>query len=286
MAWQGLARPGLARQGIARFTFERGGNMDLGLKGKYALVTGGSHGIGRAVALALADEGCSVAICARGTERLKEVTREIAAKGVQALWFPCDVMEPEEITRVLSELKDVWGRLDILVNNVGGGGRWGSTVLETPETTWVEVYEKNVLAAIRFTLGSLPLMVEQRWGRVVTIASLFGRETGAAKPWFNVAKAAEIMMMKSLARDRELVRKGITFNTVAPGSIMIPDTGWAEEQRQNPEAFAQMVEREFPLGRLGSPEEVASVVAFLCSEKASLINGACVVVDGGQGRSL
>ncbi|MFH1484920.1 MAG: SDR family oxidoreductase [Chloroflexota bacterium] len=259
--------------------------MDLGLKGKYALVTGGSHGIGRAIALALAEEGCNVAVCSRGSQHLFGVEKEMLAKGVDARGLPCDVLWAEDIERVLAEIKGMWGRLDILVNNIGGGGRWGSTVLDTPEKTWAEVYEKNMMAAIRFTLGVLPMMAEHRWGRVVTIASIYGREAGAAKPWFNVAKAAEIMLMKSLSRDYELVRKGITFNTVAPGPIMIPDTGWDEEAKKDPMGFQEMRLREFPQARLGTPEEVASVVAFLCSEKAGHVNGACVTVDGGYGRT-
>jgi len=120
---------------------------------------------------------------------------------------------------------------------------------------------------------------------VVTIASLLGRE-GGGRPWFNMAKSAEISLMKTLAMNASLARDGITFNSVAPGAIMIPSTGWEEEQKKDPEKFKKMVDLQFPLDRLGTPEEVANVVVFLCSEKASLVNGACIPIDGGESRSF
>ena len=255
--------------------------MDLGLKDKYALVTGGSHGIGRAIALALADEGCNVAICARGKQNLQETQTLLKAKGVRVMALEADVTHDHHISRVVEKVVREWGTLHILVNNVGGGGRWGSTLLDTPKHVWMEVYTKNVITTTMFTVLTLPHMKRQGWGRIVTISSIYGREAGG-RSWFGIAKASEIMLMKSLAVDKELARSGITFNSVAPGAIMIPDTGWEREAKENPE----MVDRDFPLGRLGTPEEVAAAVVFLSSERASLINGACLVVDGGQGKSL
>ena len=260
--------------------------MDLALKGKYALVTGGSHGIGRGIALALADEGCNVAICARNKERIEETVIELKAKGIQCIGIPADVMIPADIERVMKTVIDSWGTIHILVNNVGGGGRWGSDeVEETSEDVWLDVYNKNALAAIRFTMKAIPFMRKHKWGRVVTISSIYGRE-GGGRPWFNMAKSAEISLMKTLAMNPALARDGITFNSIAPGAIMIPDTGWENEQKQNPEKFKKMVNTQFPLGRLGTPEKVANVVVFLCSEKASLVNGASIPVDGGESRSF
>ncbi len=260
--------------------------MDLGLTGKFALVTGGSHGIGLAIAERLASEGANVAICSRTGERLTAAVERIKARGVQALGIRADVLVPGDIVRVVKTMTDEWGTIHILVNNVGGGGRWGSVVLEdTAEEVWRDVYEKNAMAAVEFTRLAIPCMRKQKWGRVVAIASIHGRE-GGGRPWYTMAKAAEIALMKTLAQSPDLARDGLTFNSVAPGGIMIPGTAWEQEQKENPEAFRDMIEREHPLGRLGRPEEVADVVAFLCSERAGLVNGASIAVDGGQGRSF
>lgn len=260
--------------------------MDLGLSGKYALVTGGSHGIGRAIALALADEGCNVAICARNEKRVDEVEKEIASKGVVGMGIRVDVTNPADIKHAMRLLTIGWGKLHILINNVGGGGSWGSDDVEkTSESVWQEVYEKNAMAAMRFTMLCLPLLRKEKWGRVVTISSTCGREAGG-RPWYSMAKSAEIALMKSLSDNPDLARDGITFNSVAPGQIMIPDTGLDRKQKKNPEEFSRFVSENFPLGRLGSPEEVASVVAFICSDRARLLNGSTIVVDGGQSKSF
>lgn len=260
--------------------------MDLGIRGKYALVTGGSHGIGLAIARALANEGCNVAICARNEDRLVEEVRGLKALGVDAIGVPADVLVPSDIDHVVQTMIDSWGTIHILVNNVGGGGRWGSdSIEETPEDVWIDVNNKNAMAAVRFTKRVIPYMRQQRWGRVVTISSRLGYE-GGGRPWFNMTKSAEISLMKTLAMTHYLVRDGITFNTVAPGVIMISDTGWEQESKENPETFKQMLERDLPLGRLGTPDEVATVVLFVCSTKASLLNGASIPVDGGESRSF
>ena len=260
--------------------------MDLGLNGKYALVTGGSHGIGRSIALTLAEEGCNVAICARKKGWIEHTASEVRTKGVEAIGIAADVLVPEDIDLVMETVIDSWRTIHILVNNVGGGGRWGSEIVEdTEEQVWMDVYNKNALAAIRFTVKAIPHMRKQKWGRVVTITSIYGRE-GGGRPWFNMAKSAETSMMKTLAMTHYLARDGITFNSVAPGGIMIPDTGWDRERRENLDRFVKMTDEKFPLGRLGTPEEVASVVAFLVSEQARLVSGASIAVDGAESHSF
>ena len=255
--------------------------MNLGIAGKYALVTGGSHGIGRSIALALADEGCNVAICARRQERLDIVAGEIHAKGVHTKGIRCDVEYEKGIETVVDTILFAWHKLDILVNNVGGGGRWGDDVVEkTSFFTWEQVFTRNALSAVQFTMRFLPAMIENNWGRVVSIASTLALSR-KGKPWYTMAKAAEIALMNSLAGDKRLARHNITFNSVAPGAIMIPNTGWDEEQKKDPTAFSQMLNEHYVLGRLGTPDEIANAVVFLCSEKASLINGACIIADGG-----
>jgi 3-oxoacyl-[acyl-carrier protein] reductase len=256
--------------------------VDYQLAGLRALITGGSHGIGLAIADALARQGSHVAICSRSHERLAEAKRQLDQHGVDVLAIAADVLKAESIASVTDAVDRAWGGVDILVNNVGGGGRWGSEVIEeTPLSVWEEVHQKNAGAAAAFTRWAIPAMRRKKWGRVIAIASIYGKQ-GGGRPWFTAAKAAQIAAMKSLAMTPYLARDGITFNTVAPGSIMIPDTGWAAEQARDPAAFAARMQAEFPLGRLGSPEEVAAVVLFLCSRQASLINGACIVADGGE----
>lgn len=266
--------------------------MDLGIKGKFALVTGGSHGIGRSIALALAEEGCNVAICARNSPRagyaggIEETVAELKTKGVLSIGISADVLVPEDIKKVTEAVIEAWGTIHILVNNVGGGGSWGRSVVEeTEEQVWLDVYNKNALASVRFTMWAIPYMRKQKWGRVVTITSRYGRE-GGGRPWFNMAKAAQMGLMKTLALNYDLARDGITFNTVAPGGVMIPGTVWQLEKGKDPAGFEKMVDQQFPLGRLGTPEEVASVVAFACSEQASLLTGAAIPVDGGESRSF
>jgi 3-oxoacyl-[acyl-carrier protein] reductase len=256
--------------------------IDYELGGRRALVTGGSHGIGLAIAHALAQERCHVAICSRSVARLEDAKRLLAGHGVDVLAIAADVLDQANIDTVTASIDRAWGGVDILVNNVGGGGRWGSaSIEETPLSVWQEVHQKNAGAAAAFIRWAIPAMRRKKWGRLIAIASIYGKQ-GGGRPWFTAAKAAQIAAMKSLAMTPYLARDGITFNTVAPGSIMIPDTGWAAERDRDPAAFAARLEREFPLGRLGTPEEVAAVVLFLCSQQASLVNGACIVADGGE----
>lgn len=254
--------------------------MNLGLRDKVALVTGGSHGIGLATAKILVEEGCHVAICARTEPRLSE-----AAEDIHALALRADVRLSADVHRAVHKTVMAFGALHILVNNAGGGGRWGSEIVEdTPPEVWFDVYATNAGAAAHFTRLAIPHMRRAGWGRVVTVASIHGVE-GGGRPWFSMAKAAEAAMMKTLAMTPYLARAGITFNTVAPGGIMIPDTGWAREAEADPAAFEAKM-RTLPLGRLGTPEEVARVIAFVCSAGAGLLNGASIVVDGGESRRI
>lgn len=260
--------------------------MDLKIEGKYALVTGGTHGIGQAIALALAKEGCNVCVCSRNKERIANTVAELRKIGVDCLGIEADATVEADIKKVMKNVIAKWGTIHILVNNVGGGGRWGNEVIEaTEEKVWLDVYNKNALAAVRFTMLAVPYMRKQKWGRVVTITSIFGRESGG-RPWFAMAKSAQTSFMKSLAAKHYLVQDGITFNSVAPGAIMIPDTGWEKILKENPKETEDFIKRELPLGRLGTPEEVADIVVFICSEKSVLLNGASIPADGGQGRSI
>ena len=260
--------------------------MDLKIKGKYALVTGGTHGIGKAIALTLADEGCNVAVCSRALSHLDETEKQLKAKNVDYLAIQSDVSIKEDVKRVFDKIINKWGTLHILINNVGGGGRWGQEdILGTDEKVWQEVYDKNVMSSIRFIKLAIPYMRKQKWGRIINITSIYGREAGG-RPWFNIAKTAQTVLIKNLSLKKEIARDGVTFNSIAPGGIMIPNTGWQEEQKKDPVAFKALLDEKYPLGRLGTPEEVANVVVFVCSELSSLVNGASIAVDGSEGSSF
>ena len=252
------------------------------LRNKNAIVTGGSNGIGYETAKMLASKGCNVAILARNKQKLNLAKTEIEKFGVQCIAIEVDVLFKSQIEESFRLISSLWGEIHILINNVGGGGRWGSpNILETSDEVWSEVYDKNLTAALRYTRFVIPYMKRQKWGRVITITSTLGRQAGG-RPWFNIAKTAQTCLMKNLALNKDLVSSGITFNTVAPGCIMIPNTGWEKEKNNNPSEFKKMVENNFPLGRLGRPDEVAYAIVMLCSPQASLINGAALAVDGGE----
>jgi len=256
--------------------------MELGLKGKYALITGGSHGIGRSIAIELAKEGVNIAICSRTQSRLDETTILLKQHNIDVISVKADVLDQDAVEKIMKVIEKGWGTLDILVNNVGGGGRWGEEEpLDTKAEVWGEVYQKNAGVAAELTMKCLPYMLKNKWGRVITINSIYGMQ-GGARPWFGMAKAAEIALMKNLAMNKSYVRSGITFNTVAPGGINIPGTGWEDQEKNDPEAFAHFLDKNWPMGRMGSPEEVANVVVFISSPKSSLVNGASILVDGGE----
>ena len=260
--------------------------MNYGLEKKIALITGGSHGIGLATAIELGRQGCKVAICSRTQDRLNKAKEILINEKIDCLTIPFDAFIKTDPKKVVSYIQESWGTIDILVNNVGGGGRWGKEIVEETElNVWDEVMQKNALNAAYFTSLCIPLMRKKKWGRVINITSIYGKE-GGGRPWFCMAKAAEAAMMTSLSRIKHLVRDGITFNSVAPGYVYIDNTGFEDEKKNNLSEFNKKIDLNLPLGRLGSPEEIASVVCFLSSNKASLINGEQISVDGGQSSSI
>lgn len=255
--------------------------MELGLTGQRALVTGSSRGIGRAIAMQLAEEGVEVAINGRTEATVTAVVEEIGAAGGKAVAVLGDVTTPKGALAVVNGAAEKLGGLDLVVNNVGGSG--ARTIDGLTDADLDAVLSRNLWPAHRVSRAALPHLQNAGGGAIVLIASIWGREAGGG-PSYNIAKAAEISLGKALAYG--WAQHNIRVNTVAPGSILFPGGGWERRQAADPEGIAEFVKREMPFGRFGTPEEVANVVAFLCSDRASWMSGACVVVDGGQSRAF
>ncbi|MGN6106945.1 MAG: SDR family NAD(P)-dependent oxidoreductase [Kofleriaceae bacterium] len=257
--------------------------MDLGLAGKLCLVSGASRGIGRAIALALAREGARVAAVARGAADLAAIHRELDAAGSAGAHaaITADVATADGATAAVEGCAQALGGIDVVIANVGKSFAREAAAMDDED--FARSLDVNLWTAARVAQRAVPHLAARGGGSITMISSIWGREAGGA-PGYNVAKAGVIALAKALARDH--AKLGIRVNAIAPGSILFPGGGWDRRQQADPAGIAAFVAREIPSGRFGTPEEVADVVAFVASPRASWITGACIPVDGGQSHAF
>ena len=258
--------------------------MDLGLKDKVAVITGGSVGIGLAVAEGLAQEGVHVLLCARDKARVIEKASEIKSKyNVNAAGISADVSKAEDIERVVAETEREFGGADILISNAGTGSN--ETIMEAPDDKWQYYWDLHVMAAVRLARGLVPGMRRRGGGVILHNASICAKQPLGYEPIYNVSKAALMMFSKCLAN--EVIGDNIRVNCINPGLILTPD--WKKTATQLTAGTDQtweqylddIAKKNAPIGRFASPEELAHFFVFLCSPRASYCVGSAFYVDGG-----
>jgi 3-oxoacyl-[acyl-carrier protein] reductase len=247
--------------------------MQISFEGKKAVVAGGSRGIGRAIAMALAASGANVAICARGAAGLEAAEAELKRSGRKVYAAPCDLVDGAQVTRYVTGAGQALGGIDLLVNNASGFG------MKDDEAGWLAGLNVDVMATVRATQAAVPFMEKAGGGAIVNISSISGFMASVRSVPYAAVKAAvnNYTMSQGLA----LAPKRIRVNAIAPGSIEFPGGVWDQRKTSDPKLY-QGTLRGIPWGRFGAPEEIANVALFLLSDKASWVTGQTVVVDGGQ----
>lgn len=257
--------------------------MDLGLKGKTAVITGASRGIGLAIGHSLAQEGCNLLVCARGEDQLNMAVSKLGSHGTRVSGMALDVTDPASAAKLAERVQAYFGGVDVLVANAGGNRR--GKFEATSDQDWEDILSLNLTSHLRVSRALIPLMKNSEAGSITFISSIFGREAGGpGLSIYNTTKSALISAAKIMAI--ELAEYGIRVNSVAPGSIRFEGGSWDKRCKDDPEGMKVFIKENIPLGRFGKAEEVADVVTFLSSARASWVSGACITVDGVQSKSL
>ena len=258
--------------------------MDLGLKDKIALITGGSVGIGLAVAEALAQEGVDLVMCARNEARVQEEAKSVQEKyGVKVVGVKADVSKAQDIDALVSRVEKEFGGADILINNAGTGSN--EKIMTASDEKWQYYWDLHVMAAVRLSRGLIPFMRKRGWGVILNNASICAKQPLDYEPIYNVTKSALMMFSKVLSN--EVVGDNIRVNCINPGLVLTPD--WVKTAKQLTEGSDQTYEQYLdgiakkfaPIERFATPEELAHFFVFLCSDKASYCVGSTFYVDGG-----
>jgi 3-oxoacyl-[acyl-carrier protein] reductase len=262
--------------------------MDLGLKGQAALVTGGSKGIGKAVARGLAEEGVKVAICARDKASLEAAAGELArATGAEIFAVAGDLTQPDDVQRIVDSTASHLGRIDVLVNNAGAAP--GGEILDLTEEDWQKALQLKFMGYVRCIKAVIPHMLRQGGGRIVNIVGNDGVKPIGIELSPSAANAADLAMTVALAE--QYGRKNILVNAINPGPVATERwgqliSGIARMRKISVDEAQRRAEHSIPLGRICTPEEVANVAVFVASPRASFMNGAIITLDGGQRKAL
>ena len=260
--------------------------MDLGLKGKIALITGASRGIGKSIAMVLAEEGADLAICSRGRDELEVTAGEIKAKGVEVLAVTADLTKADDIQNLVKTVVEKFKRVDILVNNAGTGRL--SDLMELPDEELRYNMDLMLFGLVKCSREVIPYMREQGWGRIINISSIFGKQPGGLLD-YDCIKAAVNMVTKDMAN--YLAKDNILVNAICPGpvrTVLWEGPGQLGDQLgqmmgiTGKEAINWFAQNNIPLGHHGDPEDIANMAAFLASDKAKFITGQAINVDGGM----